>query len=72
MLVYSSGSLETVGYIDLDFQGDIDSRNLHSDMFLLLIVETFVEHNSFQDSIGGKPSKSLYKEFVRMCIREVC
>ena len=26
MLVYSSGSLETVGYTDLDFQGDIDFR----------------------------------------------
>ena len=26
MLVYSSGSLETVGYTDSDFQGDIDFR----------------------------------------------
>ena len=26
MLVYSSGSLETIGYTDSDFQGDIDSR----------------------------------------------
>ena len=26
MLVYSSGSLETIGYIDSNFQGDIDSR----------------------------------------------
>ena len=26
ILVYSSGSLETIGYIDSDFQGDIDSR----------------------------------------------
>ena len=26
MIVYSSGSLETVGYTNLDFQGDIDSR----------------------------------------------
>ena len=26
MLVYSSGSLEIIGYTDLDFQGDIDSR----------------------------------------------
>ena len=25
-LVYSSGSLETIGYTDSDFQGDIDSR----------------------------------------------
>ena len=70
MLVYSSGSLETVGYTDSDFQGDIDSRSLHSDMFLLLIVETFVEHSSFQDSIGGKPSRPLYKEFARTCVRE--
>ena len=26
MLVYSSGSLKTIGYIDSNFQGDIDSR----------------------------------------------
>ena len=26
MIVYSSGSLETIGYTDSDFQGDIDSR----------------------------------------------
>ena len=26
MLAYSSGSLETVGYTDSDFQGDIDFR----------------------------------------------
>ena len=26
MLVYSSGSMETIGYIDSDFQGDIDLR----------------------------------------------
>ena len=26
MLVYSSGSMETIGYTNLDFQGDIDSR----------------------------------------------
>ena len=26
MLVYSSGSLETIGFTDSDFQGDIDSR----------------------------------------------
>ena len=26
MLVYSNGSLETIGYTDSDFQGDIDSR----------------------------------------------
>ena len=26
MLVYSSGNLETIGYTDSDFQGDIDSR----------------------------------------------
>ena len=26
MLIYSSGSLKTIGYTDSDFQGDIDSR----------------------------------------------
>ena len=31
MLVYSSGSLETIGYTDSDFQGDIDSRKSTSE-----------------------------------------
>ena len=30
MLVYSSGSLETIGYTDSDFQGNIDSRKFTS------------------------------------------
>ena len=28
MLVFSCGSLKTIGYTDSDFQGDIDSENL--------------------------------------------
>ena len=28
MLVYSSGSLGTLGYTDFDFQGDIDSGKI--------------------------------------------
>ena len=28
MLVYSSGSLGTLGYLDFDFQGDIDSSKI--------------------------------------------
>ena len=31
MLVYSSGSLETIGYTDSNFQGDIDSRKSTSE-----------------------------------------
>ena len=42
MLVYSSGSLETVGYTDSDFQGDIDSKKSTSRYVLLLMVEPFV------------------------------
>ena len=34
MLVYSSGSLETIGFTNSNFQGDIDSRNLLLDMCL--------------------------------------
>ena len=36
MLVYSSGSLETVGYIDSDFQKDIDSRKSTSEYVFTL------------------------------------
>ena len=34
MLVYSSGSLKTLGYTDSDFQRDIDSSKSHQDMCL--------------------------------------
>ena len=72
MLVYSNGSLETIGYTDSDFQRDIDSRKSTSGYVLLLMVEPFVGHHSFQDSIRGKPSRPLYKEFARTCVREAC
>ena len=72
MLVYSSGGLKTVGYTYSYFQGDIDSKKSTSDMFLLLIVEPFVGHHNFQDSIREKPSKPLYKELAKTCVREAC
>nr|XP_048322730.1 secreted RxLR effector protein 161-like [Ziziphus jujuba var. spinosa] len=36
MLVYSSGSLETLGYTDFDFQGDIDSSKSTSGYVFIL------------------------------------
>ena len=50
MLGYSSGSLETIGYIDSDFQGDIDSRkstseeNLADAFTKTLPVRVFEKH----------------------------
>ena len=50
MLVYSSGSLETIGYTDSDFQGDIDSRkstseeNLADPFTKTLPVRVFEKH----------------------------
>ena len=42
MLVYSSGSLETVGYTDLYSNETLILENLYLNMFLLLMVEPFV------------------------------
>ena len=42
MLVYSSGSLETVGYTDSSSKETLILENLHPNMFLLLMVEPFV------------------------------
>ena len=50
MLVYSSGSLETIGYTNSDFQGDIDSRkstleeNLTDPFTKTLHVRVFEKH----------------------------
>ena len=44
MLVYSSGSLETIGYTDSDFQGDIDSKNLADPFTKTLLVRVFEKH----------------------------
>ena len=44
MLVYSSGSLETIGYTDSDFQGDIDSENLADPFTKTLLVRVFEKH----------------------------
>ena len=42
MLVYSSGSLKTLGYTDSDFQGDIDSSKSTSGYVFTLNRELFV------------------------------
>ena len=42
MLVYSSGSLETIGFTDSNFQGDVDSKNPPLDMCLPYLGEPFV------------------------------
>ena len=42
MLVYSSGSLETVGYTNLYSNETLILENLYLNMFLLLMVEPFV------------------------------
>ena len=44
MLVYSSGSLETIGYTDSDFQGDIDSENLADPFTKTLSIRVFEKH----------------------------
>ena len=54
MLVYSSGSLETIGYTDSDFQGDIDSRkstseeNLADPFTKTLLVRVFEKHVDYK------------------------
>ena len=63
MLVYSSGSLETIGYTDSDFQGDIDSRKSTSEKNLTypftktLPVQVFEKH---VDYMGVKSLPDLF------------
>ena len=63
MLVYSSGSLETIGYTDSDFQGDIDSRksrtkeNLADPFTKTLPVRVFEKH---VDYMGVKSLLDLF------------
>ena len=63
MLVYSSGSLETIGYTDSDFQGDIDSRkstseeNLTDQFTKTLPVRVFEKH---VDYMGVKSLPNLF------------
>ena len=60
MLVYSSGSLETIGYTDSDFQGDIDSRteeNLADPFTKTLPVRVFEKH---VDYMGVKSLPDLF------------
>ena len=64
MLVYSSGSLETIGYIDSDFQGDIHSRkstseeNLADPFTKTLPVRVFEKH---VDYMGVKSLPACFK-----------
>ena len=63
MLLYSSGSLETIGYTDSDFQGDIDSRkstseeNLTDPFTETLPVRVFEKH---VDYMGVKSIPDLF------------
>ena len=42
MLVYSSGSLRTIGYMDSNFQGDIDYRKIvYKENLADLFTKTF-------------------------------
>ena len=71
MLVYSSGSLETIGYIDSDFQGDIDSRKSTSEENLAypftktLPVRVFEKH---VDYMGVKSLPACFRQVgVYLC-----
>ena len=63
MLVYSSGSLETNGYTDLNFHGDIGSRkstseeNLTDPFTKTLLVRVFEKH---VDYMGVKSLPDLF------------
>ena len=57
MLVYSSGSLETIGYTNSDFQGDIDSENLVDPFTKTLPVRVFEKH---VDYMGVKSLPDLF------------
>ena len=63
MLVYSSGSLETIGYTDSDFRGDIDSRKSTSEENLAypftktLPIRVFEKH---VDYMGVKSLPDLF------------
>ena len=63
MLVYSSGSLETIGYTDSNFQGDIDSRkstskeNLADPFTKTIPIQVFEKH---VDYMGVKSLPGLF------------
>ena len=57
MLVYFSGSLETNGYTNSDFQGDIDSENLADPFTKTLPVRVFEKH---VDYMGVKIQPDLF------------
>ena len=52
MLVYSSGSLKTLGYTDSDFQGDIDSSKSTSGYVFTLNGEPFVGERVFDKHVN--------------------
>ena len=75
MLVYSSGSLETIGYTDSDFQGDIDSRkstseeNLADPFTKTLLVRVFEKHVDYM-SVKSLPDLFLRQVGVYLCFLE--
>ena len=52
MLVYSSGSLKTLGYTDSDFQGDIDSSKSTSGYVFTLNGDPFVGERVFEKHVN--------------------
>ena len=52
MLVYSSGSLKTLGYMDSDFQGDIDPSKSTSGYVFTLNGEPFVGERVFKKHVN--------------------
>ena len=57
MVVYSSGSLETIGYTDSDFQEDIDSENLADPFIKTIPIRVFEKH---VDYMGVKSIPDLF------------
>ena len=63
MLVYYSGSLETIGYTDSDFQGDIDSRKSTSEEKLAYPFTTTLHVRVFEKHVDYMGVKSLQDLF---------
>ena len=60
MLVYSSGSLETIGYTDSDFQGDIDSRKSTSGYVFTLNGGTICWRSVKQTCVADSTTEGEY------------
>ena len=60
MLVYSSGTLEAIGYIDSDFKGDIDSRKSTSGYVFTLNGEAICWKSIKQTCVADSTTKAEY------------